>query len=510
MHKRLKERFIQANLSVEMNIFCPTPPNLCFDPADPTNPGPSSLFPKYSAEDPDKDIFIGRNYRPFPDFPPLGSNWTAVGCVGWCLSTISQEDANLCAQRQAAMCVAGDWPVEIANPTPAGNRPPDSPDFIPRPRELFPNQEQSATFTCPDGSPFTFTVAAGTFLALSQVAANLMALSYATNQAVVNRLCFGPISNDGCCVGNVCTSVITISSGNTPLTLTIASGSLPSGLLMQQNETQAIISGEATAVGTYTFMLQAMDSKGHTMQKQYTIYVEGIVNTSLPPATVGSPYSATLLPDGPTSGSITWNVLLGSLPSGLTLDINTGIISGTPTSTGISTFTILMTDNRVDCQEQFTITVSEGGLNFNNLEWTNDVVLQAGITGDFTADGNSASTEMSVGSGVPAGQAHVSLVGTLHYTGIERLCNLHVSVDVSFTSSFSTTECRVVVYQDGNPLVDQTVNPDFNPPGAQYDFPFTIIQSINSEIIVTLLATGEKAIGVTSDLKVSILVTPAA
>jgi hypothetical protein len=55
-----------------------------------------------------------------------------------------------------------------------------------------------------------------------------------------------------------------------------------------------------------------------------------VTTTSLPAATVGQTYTATLAAEGGTS-PYTWSVTAGSLPAGLTLNSSTGVISGTPT-----------------------------------------------------------------------------------------------------------------------------------------------------------------------------------
>ena len=54
-----------------------------------------------------------------------------------------------------------------------------------------------------------------------------------------------------------------------------------------------------------------------------------ITTTALPAATVGKPYSATLAASGNT-GTATWSIIQGKLPSGLALNATTGTISGTP------------------------------------------------------------------------------------------------------------------------------------------------------------------------------------
>jgi Putative Ig domain/IPT/TIG domain len=69
-----------------------------------------------------------------------------------------------------------------------------------------------------------------------------------------------------------------------------------------------------------------------------------ITTTSLPAATVGVAYTATLKASGGKK-PYTWSITVGTLPAGLTLNPSTGVISGTPTGTGTSTFTVRVTDS---------------------------------------------------------------------------------------------------------------------------------------------------------------------
>src|SRR5882672_900990 len=69
-----------------------------------------------------------------------------------------------------------------------------------------------------------------------------------------------------------------------------------------------------------------------------------IDSTSLPRATLQTPYSATLRAAG-GSGARTWSVIAGTLPSGLSLNAATGTISGTPTTAGNSNFTVNVADS---------------------------------------------------------------------------------------------------------------------------------------------------------------------
>jgi hypothetical protein len=70
-----------------------------------------------------------------------------------------------------------------------------------------------------------------------------------------------------------------------------------------------------------------------------------IVTTSLPAGTVGTSYFfGGVYAAGGTPG-YSYAVTQGSLPNGLTLNPTSGIISGTPTATGTSSFTVQATDS---------------------------------------------------------------------------------------------------------------------------------------------------------------------
>ena len=84
-----------------------------------------------------------------------------------------------------------------------------------------------------------------------------------------------------------------------------------------------------------------------------------ITTDSLPNGTEGTSYSETLAAEG--TAPITWSVSSGSLPAGLSLGADTGVISGTPTADGTFNFTVTATNAYGSDSKEFTLTIDQQG-----------------------------------------------------------------------------------------------------------------------------------------------------
>ncbi len=92
---------------------------------------------------------------------------------------------------------------------------------------------------------------------------------------------------------------------------------------------------------------------------QIDVYAATIrfVTLSLPNATLGVPYETGLFAAGGAT-ALSWSNPMGALPLGLSLDGASGIISGTPTTEGLSEFTIRASAGTAYADRRFSIRVS--------------------------------------------------------------------------------------------------------------------------------------------------------
>uniref|UniRef100_Q01XH1 Ig family protein n=1 Tax=Solibacter usitatus (strain Ellin6076) TaxID=234267 RepID=Q01XH1_SOLUE len=148
--------------------------------------------------------------------------------------------------------------------------------------------------------------------------------------------------------------------GIPPFAWSVATGSLPPGLLL--DPASGALSGSPTAPGPFSFQVQVTDitKTSATLGGAINIAASLFISTqpALPDATGGISYRQALLTSSAV-GTVTWSLVSGALPDGLTLDPASGVISGAATSAGPFQFTMQAVDSAGQpAQQKFTLSVT--------------------------------------------------------------------------------------------------------------------------------------------------------
>lgn len=154
------------------------------------------------------------------------------------------------------------------------------------------------------------------------------------------------------------------------LTFTVTGGSLPPGITLDPSTGE--LSGTPTEAGSWPFTVTVSNGVSD-LELDYTITVRepiGLSGGALPGGTAGRAYEQTVPAQG--GGTITWSVVDGTLPPGLTLDPATGELRGTPTREGDYAFTLQATDGLTTATAEYTVRIAPpSGLDdFVNLAFT--------------------------------------------------------------------------------------------------------------------------------------------
>lgn len=157
--------------------------------------------------------------------------------------------------------------------------------------------------------------------------------------------------------GSAYSTTLAATNGTSPYTWAVTSSGLPTGLSL--NASTGVISGTPQSQNSQSVTFQVTDALGGTATATLALTVAATLNistTTLPNGGLSSPYSQALATTGGT-GTLTWSVISGSLPGGLTLGSSTGVISGTPTAAGTFSFTVRAADTYTNDPQALTLVI---------------------------------------------------------------------------------------------------------------------------------------------------------
>jgi len=230
-------------------------------------------------------------------------------------------------------------------------------------------------------------------------------------------------------VGAAYTQALTASGAVAPYTYTLQGGSLPAGI--QLDAASGVISGTPVSAGSNTLAVRVTDANGQLVDKAYTLTVDP-AQIVIDPAVLAAPqvgqayrhaFSATR-----GNGSYTWSVASGSLPAGLALSAD-GVLSGTPTSIGTSTFVLSASDGQnYPGTRSITVTVSQA----QAVAAAQTVTVLAGQTVTFDAT-----------TGASGGPFDTAAIAAAPPTGSASVAGLQISytapLEASGTVGFTYT-----------------------------------------------------------------------
>jgi hypothetical protein len=236
-------------------------------------------------------------------------------------------------------------------------------------------------------------------------------------------------------------------------------GTMPAGIADPVATTGGVTGTPALACDpqTSTFTVQVSDSAAPPQvdsQAGLSITVNPpdlrIMTLSLPAGVVGVPYSAFVQATGGVP-PLNFSVFSGTLPSGLSLDVSTGEISGTPDTVTFSGVQIGVTDAcPVSFVQPFSMTVNPAALGRNDSIATATTLPLADAT-------HSASIS-------PSGNPNTFFAPDEDYYRITTEGPLRVTIDINAQVNGSPLD-SVIEFVDANGVVLNTcVAPVFNSP----------------------------------------------
>jgi uncharacterized protein (TIGR03437 family) len=151
---------------------------------------------------------------------------------------------------------------------------------------------------------------------------------------------------------------------------------VPTGLTLDPST--GVLSGTPTTGGDYSFTIIAFSPSANiSASKVFSLTVSTLclLGSTLPNGDVNSFYRQSLIASG-GAGPYMWQVKTGGLPAGVSIDANTGLLSGTPTTAGNYSFTIQLKDSAgAIVTQDFVVTINPA------LAFTTTSPLTGGTSG---------------------------------------------------------------------------------------------------------------------------------
>ncbi|MFZ2644495.1 MAG: M36 family metallopeptidase, partial [Verrucomicrobiia bacterium] len=237
--------------------------------------------------------------------------------------------------------------------------------------------------------------------------------------------------------GNSYNHPLQATGGTAPYNWTVTSGRLPSGLALGAN---GILSGTPIAFGLSCFRVRVTGADGLATDKDLALMIGQAptiaANSPLPSGTVGVAYNQALAASNGAT-PYTWSLFAGSLPSGLSLS-SAGVISGTPDTAAITTFTVQVTSSDgFSSTKDFTLTILRTPTIIDGVTVNDPGTYMVGNNSSFNPLIITNGGVLTSAGGV-IGNSAVSSYNIARVTGAGSIWSNSGSLYVGSTGSFNT------------------------------------------------------------------------
>jgi hypothetical protein len=227
--------------------------------------------------------------------------------------------------------------------------------------------------------------ATGTGYTLTATDGSLTGATSSTFNIVCPTLTMTPAAGalTGGTVGTPYSQTFVASHGIGSYTYAVTGGTQPTGLALSSG---GVLSGTPAAAAAYNFTVTATDSNGCTVGQAYSVTMSCPTITVAPASLPNFVLNAAIenLSNSASGGISPYTYSIsGSVPTGLSINSNTGALTGTPTNAGAYTFTVTATDSN-SCTGSTAYSVAVGAPPSFTLQPTNALV-SGGSSAMFTA-----------------------------------------------------------------------------------------------------------------------------